>query len=397
LKFRQINLKWRIKMLIQIHMLQNYAPANLNRDQTGAPKDTMFGGVKRGRVSSQCLKRSIRRSQVFEESFAAGGLLGTRTRRLPKLIDDELALLGVDEIARRNIVKRVPEIGQKDKKAAEVDEPEGDGAVPSSSDDSALETRQLIFIGADEAKRLAAELWRLYQEAGPKAFAKLKINEALPHSLPRSADIAMFGRMTTSAAFEDVHAAVQVAHALATNSLEQEFDYFTAVDDISGETGAGMIGDVEFNSSTYYKYFNIHWEQLLSNLGGDAIAARNAVTALLEAAAIAQPSGKQNSFAANNLPDVIVVEVSRRNVPISYANAFVKPARHRGEKSVMDVSAEMLGDYMSRLDKVYGRSAERAYVATIDLDLPAADNQTSFAKLQEWLGTQVPVGVESYG
>ncbi len=26
-------------MLIQFHILQNYAPANLNRDDTGSPKD----------------------------------------------------------------------------------------------------------------------------------------------------------------------------------------------------------------------------------------------------------------------------------------------------------------------------------------------------------------------
>lgn len=377
-------------MLIQIHMLQNYAPANLNRDQTGAPKDAMFGGVKRGRVSSQCLKRSIRRSEVFEESFASAGLLGTRTKRLPKLIDDELARLGADEVARRDIVKRVPEIGQKDKKAA--GDEEAAGTSQDEDNGGALETRQLIFIGADEARRLAGELWRLYQESGAKAFAKLKINEALPHSLPRSADIAMFGRMTTSAAFEDVQASVQVAHALSTNSLNQEFDYFTAVDDISGEAGAGMIGDVEFNSSTYYKYFNVHWEQLVDNLGGDVAAARDAVVALLEAAAVAQPSGKQNSFAANNLPDVIVVEVSRRNLPVSYANAFVKPARPHGDKSIMDISAGMLGDYISRLQKVYALSADRAYVATADYAIPSAEHLDSFSRLVAWVEAHLAVG-----
>lgn len=377
-------------MLIQIHMLQNYAPANLNRDQTGAPKDAMFGGVKRGRISSQCLKRSIRRSEVFEESFASAGLLGTRTKRLPKLIDDELARLGADEAARRDIVKRVPEIGQKDKKAA-GDEEAAETSQGEDNGGGALETRQLIFIGADEARRLAGELWRLYQKSGPKAFAKLKINEALPHSLPRSADIAMFGRMTTSAAFEDVQASVQVAHALSTNSLNQEFDYFTAVDDISGETGAGMIGDVEFNSSTYYKYFNIHWEQLVDNLGGDVAAARDAVVALLEATAVAQPSGKQNSFAANNLPDVIVVEVSRRNLPVSYANAFVKSARPHGDKSIMDMSAWMLGDYISRLQKVYAFSADRAYVATADYIIPAAEHLDSFSQLVAWVEAHLSV------
>lgn len=66
-------------MLIQFHLLQNYAPSNLNRDDTGSPKDAVFGGVARGRISSQCLKRSMRRSPIFEDAFKGEGLLGERT------------------------------------------------------------------------------------------------------------------------------------------------------------------------------------------------------------------------------------------------------------------------------------------------------------------------------
>lgn len=49
-----------MKTLIEIHALQNFAPSNLNRDDTGAPKDAWFGGTRRARVSSQCLKRAVR-------------------------------------------------------------------------------------------------------------------------------------------------------------------------------------------------------------------------------------------------------------------------------------------------------------------------------------------------
>lgn len=377
-------------MLIQIHLLQNYAPSNLNRDETGAPKDAMFGGFKRGRISSQCLKRSIRRSETFAEAFSDGGLLAVRTKLLPQLINAELELLGVDDAARDAIIKRVPEIGQKDKKGSEAEEAVESPSASAPAVAGPLETRQLIFIGADEAQRLAQQLWQLYQQSGPKGFAKLKINESLTHSLPRSADIAMFGRMTTSAAFEDVHAAVQVAHALSTNAVTQEFDYFTAVDDISGESGAGMIGDVEFNSSNYYKYLNIHWEQLLQNLAGDVEVARQAVVALVEAAALAQPSGKQNSFAAHNLPDLILVEVSPRNLPVSYANAFVKPARQRGGNSFIDTAADQLADYMARLHTVYGLSAHRGYVATADYALPNAEKRNSLSDLLAWLRERLP-------
>jgi hypothetical protein len=42
-------------MLIELHAIQNFAPSNLNRDDTGAPKDCLFGGYRRARVSSQAL------------------------------------------------------------------------------------------------------------------------------------------------------------------------------------------------------------------------------------------------------------------------------------------------------------------------------------------------------
>jgi len=387
-------------MLIQIHILQNYAPANLNRDDTGAPKDTMFGGLRRGRISSQCLKRSIRKSTAFAAAFEEDGLLGTRTKRLPGLIRTELEAVGADAGTIQDILARVPEIGRESKKRPAAEQPEEEEETseekPGEEETAAEgETKQLIFIGRNELRPLAEKLLALYREYGSKKWPKAKISDitkALGGSLPRSVDIAMFGRMTTSEAFEDVRAAVQVAHALSTNALVEEFDYYTAVDDISGEAGAGMIGDVEFNSSTYYKYLNVHWEQLLVNLPGDVAVARRAVLALLAAAATAQPSGKQNSFAAQNLPDLVLVEVRERNLPVSYANAFIKPARPApsGDPSLMDASVEKLADYMARVVKTYNLDDQRALTAVHDYTLPGAQVVPSLADLQNWLAAHLP-------
>ncbi|BFL39669.1 type I-E CRISPR-associated protein Cas7/Cse4/CasC [Agathobaculum sp. NSJ-28] len=33
-------------MLYEIHMIKNYPPTNLNRDDTGVPKICMFGGAQ---------------------------------------------------------------------------------------------------------------------------------------------------------------------------------------------------------------------------------------------------------------------------------------------------------------------------------------------------------------
>jgi CRISPR system Cascade subunit CasC len=373
-------------MLIQIHMLQNYAPSNLNRDDTGSPKSAHFGGVLRGRISSQCLKRSIRMSETFENFFKDDDLLAVRTKRLPGLIRDELEAMNVDEDMIDEIVIRVPEIGSESGR--------GRGKV---EEDEVLETRQLIFIGQNELRPMAEKLLDLYEAQGSKGWKKMKIKDItteLGASLPRSVDVAMFGRMTTSNAFEDVQAAVQVAHALSVNAVEQEFDYFTAVDDISGESGAGMIGDVEYNSSTYYKYFNVHWEGLCENLGDDVEVAEQAVLALLEAAATTQPSGKQNTFAAHNLPALILVEVREKNLPVSYANAFLKPARHDHKHTLMDNAVAKLNDYMDSIGQTYDLETmdERALAAVRDYTLAGAKVVPSLSALQEWLTAQLPEG-----
>jgi CRISPR system Cascade subunit CasC len=380
-------------MLIQIHLLQNYAPANLNRDDTGSPKDAMFGGARRGRISSQCLKRSIRKSATFTDAFKQEGLLGVRTKQLPTLIEEELKAMAVEPETVQAIMARVPEIGRESSKGKTEDEDTSETALAEGEVPTEAETKQLIFLDPDELRPLAEKLLTLYQEHGAKKWAKMKIadiTKALGKSLPHSVDIAMFGRMTTSEAFEDVQAAVQVAHALSTNVLTQEFDYYTAVDDLSGESGAGMIGDVEFNSSTYYKYLNVHWEGLVENLGGDTAVARRAVLALVEAAATAQPSGKQNTFAAHSLPDLVLVEVRKKNLPVSYANAFLKPARASGDKSLVDDSVEKLANYMARVSKTFDLNGERAFTAVQDYTLPDAVALPSLPDLQKWLAAQLP-------
>ncbi len=383
--------KERLKtVLIDIHLLQNHAPSNLNRDDNGSPKDAVFGGYTRARISSQCLKRSIRRSDVFKEAFAADGLLSNRTRLFPVLLRERLGRLGVPPETVDAISRRAPEFGRESAKGRASDNGEGDAQTDAGAEAVAGgdgQTAQLIFLSDTELDTMAEKLVRLHEEKGPKGFTKMKIDEltrALGSSVPRSVDIAMFGRMTTSAAFEDVQAAVQVAHAISTHRNEEEFDYYTAVDDISGESGAGFIGDTAFNSATYYKYLSVHWEALLDHLG-DAEVARRAVQALIEAAALAQPTGKQNSFAAHNLPDLLLVEVRERNLPVSYANAFLKPVRAGQGQSLMEASMDALATYIASVSGVWGIEANRAHISTNRQELPGSRQLDSLRALLEWL------------
>ena len=384
-------------MLIQFHMLQNYQPSNLNRDDTNSPKDAIFGGVLRGRISSQCLKRSIRKSLTFKEEFEKDGLLGERTKLLPKLLREKLEEMKTDDATITAILAHLPDIIRGKTKGERGEEGEEDEETASEAEEvtTSDELAQLVFLDRKTELELFAErLLKAYREIGASKWAKAKTNEInkyLGEIMPRSVNIAMFGRMTTGQVFKDVQAAVQVAHALSTNALKQEFDYYTAMDDLKpqSEPGAGMIGDVEFNSCTYYKYLNVHWEELVKNLGGDKDVARRAVLALLEAAAIAHPSGKQNSFGAFNLPDFVLVEFSDRNLPVSYANAFLTPARGYSEQSLMADSVGRLSEYVARLSKVYGLKPQRAYIATDNLVFLDLQAQESLADLKKWLESQL--------
>lgn len=383
-------------MLIQIHILQNYAPANLNRDDTGSPKDAVFGGVRRGRISSQCLKRSIRCSQTFEDAFRKDGLIASRTKLLAKLLAEELDQLQANDEEKKAVLLRVPEIGRESTKKKDKENDQGEEEkveeTPQEEDVANLKGKQLIFISPDELHGMADKLLKIYRRLGAKEWNKTKIDvitKELGGTVPRSVDIAMFGRMTTSSAFEDVDASVQVAHAISTNALAEEFDYYTAVDDLSGESGAGMIGDVEFNSSTYYKYLNIHWEQLVENLGGDQNVARKAVLTLLEAAATTHPTGKQNSFAAFNLPDLIIVETSAVNLPVSYANAFLKPVHQNAEHSLMENSVAALQYYIEKISGKYSLSLLRAFLSVEDGIQLAGKECHSLEDLKMWLADQL--------
>ena len=119
-----------------------------------------------------------------------------------------------------------------------------------------------------------------------------------------------------------------------------------AADDVPGEdAGAGHIGESMFASACFYKYFSIDWEQLVKNLKGDTNLAAHTVGAFLLAAAKTNPSGKQNSFAAHNYPDGILVEF--KNSPISYANAFVRPVSVVKESDLVEQSIGQLSNYVN--------------------------------------------------
>lgn len=385
--------------LIALHLLQNHAPSNLNRDDNGDPKDALFGGVRRARISSQALKRSIRWSETFRSAFAqTPELLSTRTQLLPELVRKQLNGRDLADEATTAIVEAAARLGKGEARpiAESADEgaeqgkkaKRGKKTETETATEERVKSAQLMFLTDREVVLLTERLLAIVQTEGIETLNSLsgdKLVAKIGAYEPHSVDIAMFGRMTTSSPFKDIEASVQVAHAISTHAIEQEFDFYTAVDDISGETGAGFLGETSFNSATYYKYLSIDWVGLTKNLQNDTAIAAKAVKALIQAALFAIPSGKQNSFAAHNPPDLALIEVRAQKIPLSYANAFAKPVRASRSASLIEASAAALQEYIPRINGMYGLEAKRAFLSSVPFALADAHACESLNDLLEWL------------
>lgn len=339
-----------MSLFLEYHLIQNFAPSNLNRDDTGAPKDALFGGHRRARVSSQCFKRAVR--------LASGGLellpqanRAVRTKKLRDLLLGQLQHRNADE------AKTKIEIALASAKLKIKD----DG-----------KTEYLLFLGDGEVSALATLIdqnWDELTTSGPDKKSKKDAKAAVAPEIGKkvatlmnggkAVDVALFGRMLADLPQVNQDAACQVAHAISTHRVEREFDYFTAVDDKGDEdeSGAGMIGQVEFNSATFYRYAVLDLRKLLSNLQGDRDLALSAVHAFTLALARAVPSGKQNSFAAHNPPEFVGVCL-RHAAPMNLANAFERPVASRRDESLSAQSIRELAAYEARLSAVYGSAAD---------------------------------------
>jgi len=400
-------------MKLEFHAIQAFAASNLNRDDTGSPKSTVFGGFRRSRISSQCTKRAARQfvrehlqaNQVDaaelaglgvrtsrlrdlivqrhkedlaahwpkgaseEEAFAEGarGRVGILLRAAGAALDDQgrtkaLIYVGDQEIAMlaRTLDDHWDQLdpktalAPKGSKDAAAEEAAGDGGEvdgASAGDDQAAGTA--LGSAATEkktAKGAKGKSADLVLTKSVLAGLRAPLKAAFSH---RSMDIALFGRFMADRADLIVDAACQVAHAVGVSKLELESDYFTAVDDL-GDTGAAQhLGATEFTAPTLYRYAVVDTDLLLKNLNGDEALARRAIALFFEAFAVSVPTGKQNSFAAHNMPGFVGV-VARSKGPMSLANAFEKPLRARPDASLSEQAVAALVKEDEWTAAVYG-------------------------------------------
>jgi CRISPR system Cascade subunit CasC len=311
------------RLYVDVHVIQSVPPSCVNRDDTGSPKTAVYGGATRARVSSQSWKRAVR---IMFRDLLPSGELGVRTKRIVGMVADEIRKLGSTgdpEVAARKILETA---GLKIKSAE-------------------AGTDALFFLSVAQAKALAKLATEDPETTDdkPSREAKEKAQNALKQS--PGIDVALFGRMVADDPSLNTDACAQVAHSISTHKISNEYDYFTAVDDLSpaDNAGAGHIGTVEFNSSTLYRYATVAVHQLYKQLGDDTI---DAVTAFVRAFVCSMPDGKQNTFANRTLPDAVLVAL-RTDQPINLVGAFEKPVPPSDEGYVTASAKRLVAHAMS--------------------------------------------------
>ena len=332
---------------LEVHVIQNLPPSNVNRDDTGAPKAAIYGGVHRLRVSSQAWKRAAR------ESFGADideAQRSTRTKRIVRLLagriqarremdEDRAGQLAVDALTAAGVTV-TPLKGKKE-------------AKPSIAD---AEADALFFISNQQLENLAELAVASGDDAIDKKAAKAAIDK------DHGVEIALFGRMVASTPDLNVDAAVQVAHAISTHAIDPQGDFYTAVDDAKGrdeDSGAGMMGTIEFASATLYRYAAVGLELLAEKLG-DVPLTGEAAAAFVKGFALSLPSGKKNSFAADTLPSAIVITL-RDTRPLSLVGAFERPVRATNDGFVA-ASVDRMAQHAAQVQESFGLEPVRQWV-----------------------------------
>lgn len=402
-----------MSLFVEFHLIQNFAPSNLNRDDTGAPKDALFGGHRRARVSSQCFKRAIRLNAASAATIPAENQ-GVRTKKLKAILIDRVTQITKAEISTPTTdTDRIKALRLRlDAEGKLVDPDRINRALEAAGlkvkDDG--KTEYLLFLGEGEIEafgQLAHKHWdELATAPAPDAKkSKKEAKASLPAEVVKEAkallngqkavDVAMFGRMLADMPSVNQDAACQVAHALSTHRVEREFDYFTAVDDRAelGEPQVEMISHNEFNSATFYRYAVIDAGKLVENLQKDKDLALTGIKAFTQAMARAIPTGKQNTFAAHNPPSFVGV-VLRHTSPFNLANAFetpVWPERKENGKELTTLSVEKLAKKDDQVTTFFGDGKDDwAY-----LDMTGAwpsdkgEKQDSLDALADWVHEKV--------
>lgn len=358
------------RTIIEIHALETTSASNLNRDDTGSPKTVEYGGVTRARVSSQAWKRPTRKlfSQLLDPKD-----LGVRTKRVVEVLRDRILERVPD--TDPDTAAKIAESVLHDGAGIKLDKPRAKKG--DDSEDALQQSKYLLFMGNRQYDRLADIAVEALGPDDPVKRIKDKDVKKIIKQIvadDRSIDVALFGRMVADDTDLNVDATAQVAHAISVHAVDSESDFFTAVDDVKqdseeeGDSGAAMVGQIEFNAATYYRYANVDADRL-NDILGDPDATGKAVAAFIQAFLTSMPQGKVHTFAQGTLPDLVVVIV-RNTQAVNLVGAFERPV----EPDYVQHATEALVRREQDFENAYGVQPVRTWVVRIGDDTAAADD-----------------------
>ena len=302
---------------IEFHILQSFPVTCLNRDDVGAPKTAIVGGVTRARVSSQCWKRQVRLAM-----HELGVKLGIRTKKAEEIFTRACQQAGASESEAAACGKKIAD---------------------QLSDDT------LLFVSDSEAEAFAAYAQELaFDDSKIKDKELAKVAKKALTPAADALDIALFGRMVAKAAEMNVEAAASFAHAISTHKVSNEVEFFTALDDLQDEPGSAHMGSLEFNSATYYRYISLDLGQLAQTMGADDL--KKAIAAFTQALFIAVPNARQTTQSGASpweFARVLVRKGQRLQVP------FETPVKAR-EGGYLQPSIDSLKAYLDKKEKLAG-------------------------------------------
>lgn len=312
---------FKMTTFINIHTLISHPSSMMNRDDSGMQKTAIFGGSLRSRISSQCLKRAIRKSKIYSEAVSEKSI---RTNKFDELL--ELCKNEMPEFDSDLIEKVLLSIGSK---------------VKTEKDKET--SKKVRYFDAVQPYAIGAIREAINMVNEGTDLKELKKIVQIP-----TYDVALSGRMDASCPARNVEAAMSVAHSLTTHSADIEVDWFTACDDLA-QQGSGHIGTTEFSSGVFYRYASINVDLLAKNVNKNADDVSFIVNTMVRCFAQVTPDAKQKVFAAHNQADFVLV--SESNQPLSLANAFRKPINNSGE--VMEDSITALVQHYENITKAY--------------------------------------------
>lgn len=343
---------------LELHIIQSVPVACLNRDDLNSPKTAVFGGVQRARVSSQSWKRAIRE---LAKEMDANMFKGNRSKRMVYELANKLESKGIAKDIAVIIAEQVAGVVEtldskmdaegfkKIKTLMFFSDAEYDAIVNAVTEEikAAAEKVKISSKGVEtlkeEIKKIAdkekqkektQKMEKLEKEleketkALLKAFSDKSIRDAIKSAqLKDAADIALFGRMVANDHSLTVEAASMFSHALSTHKVDNEIDFFAAVDErqLKEESGAGMTGTLEFNSATYYRFAALNLDMLADTEHLKSMTKeerQSVVRTFVEATIKAIPGARKNTMNGNTLPVYVLGVVREKGHPVQLINAF---------------------------------------------------------------------------